>query len=407
MFYRETEFKDTEIGKIPKDWGVIELKDIGKLKDGDWILKKHYDENGEVRLLQVGDIGLGKFLDKSHRFISKSVAEELRVTYVKPKRHILISRMPDPIGRACTAPELPYPYIVAVDITMLEVSENLADKEFIMWFLNSDLNFWQIQQFASGATRNRVSRKNLEKIKIPLPPLEEQRKIAEILGTIDKAIQKTNEIIARTERLKKGLMQELLTKGLGHKEFKDTEIGRIPKDWKVVRLGDIAEKFISSGTPSTKEPRYWNGDIPWIRSVHITKYYIDKSMIEQYITKEGLENSASNIVPKGSLIVATRVGIGKSAVNLIDVAINQDLTGIVLNRSKVNPFYLVWYFHSPKIINLLEAVSRGTTIKGIPQDYIKKLLIPLPPLEEQKKIAQILSTVDKKLEIEKKRKRET
>ena len=264
----------------------------------------------------------------------------------------------------------------------------------------------QLKNRVHGSTMKHFKRSELKTTLIPLPPLPEQKKIAEILSTVDKAIEKVDEAIAKTERLKKGLMQELLTKGIGHKEFKySKELGcEIPKEWKVVKLSDVAKKFISGGTPSTKQPKYWNGDIPWIRSVHITKYYLDESMIEQYITKEGLENSASNIVPKDSLIVATRVGIGKSTVNLIDVAINQDLTGIVLNESKVDPFYLVLYFHFPKIINLLEAVARGTTIKGISQDYIKNMLIPLPPIEEQRKIAEILSTVDKKLELERKRK---
>ncbi|MEM5861197.1 MAG: restriction endonuclease subunit S, partial [Candidatus Aenigmatarchaeota archaeon] len=211
-------------------------------------------------------------------------------------------------------------------------------------------------------------------------------------------------IIAKTERLKKGLMQKLLTKGIGHKEFKDSEIGRIPKEWKVIRIGEVAEKFVSGGTPSTKEPKYWNGDIPWIRSVHLSKHYIDETLIEQYITKEGLENSASNIVPKGNLIIATRVGIGKAAINLIDVAINQDLVGIVINKSKLDPFFAVWCLLSPKISKLLESFGRGTTIKGITQNYIKNLPIPLPPLCEQQKIAEILSTVDKKLELERKRK---
>jgi type I restriction enzyme S subunit len=113
-----------------------------------------------------------------------------------------------------------------------------------------------------------------------------------------------------------------------------------------------------------------------------------------------LENSASNIVPKGNLIVATRVGIGKSAVNLIDVAINQDLTGIVINKSKLDPSFGVWYILSPKVSKLLESLGRGTTIKGIAQNYIKNLLIPLPSIGEQQKIAEILAAIDKELELE-------
>jgi len=150
--------------------------------------------------------------------------------------------------------------------------------------------------------------------------------------------------------------------------------------------------------PSTKNPKFWNGDIPWIRSVHLAGYYIDSSSVEHYITKEGLENSAANIVPKDNIIVATRVGIGKSAVNLIDVAINQDLTRIVLDKTKVNPFFVVWFLHSPNVIKILESFSRDTTIKGVPQNYLKNLWIPLPPITEQQKIAEILSNVDEAIQ---------
>jgi type I restriction enzyme S subunit len=180
--------------------------------------------------------------------------------------------------------------------------------------------------------------------------------------------------------------------------FKETPIGKIPKEWEAVKLSDISESFISGGTPSTKEPKYWNGNIPWIRSIHLSKYYINENSIEQYITKEGLENSASNIVPKGNLIIATRVGIGKSAVNLIDVAINQDLTGVVIDKLRAEPFYVVWYLLSPKTIRTLESFTRGTTIKGMAQDHIKNLLIPLPSLSEQQKIAEVLSTVDEAIQ---------
>ncbi|KUH33359.1 restriction endonuclease subunit S [Thermococcus celericrescens] len=116
------------------------------------------------------------------------------------------------------------------------------------------------------------------------------------------------------------------------------------------------------------------------------------------MTKKGLENSSTKVVPKGNVIIATRVGIGNSAVNLIDVAINQDLTGVIIDTSKIDPFFLVWYLHLPRVLMLFELFSRGTTIKGIPKKHLQELYVPLPPLPEQKKIAEILSTIDKAIE---------
>ena len=176
--------------------------------------------------------------------------------------------------------------------------------------------------------------------------------------------------------------------------FKETAVGKLPVDWKNYTLDEVSKEFISGGTPSTKKSEFWNGDIPWIRSVHLTGKYIDQSSVQQYITEKGLKRSAAKIVPRNSLIVATRVGVGKSALTLIDVAINQDLTGIVLDRSKVDGDFVVWYLHTQRVLRLLESFSRGTTIKGITQLSLKRLPIPCPPFIEQQEITKVLSVVD-------------
>ncbi|OYT64585.1 restriction endonuclease [Candidatus Bathyarchaeota archaeon ex4484_205] len=286
-------------------------------------------------------------------------------------------------------------------ITRIKVDESKVAPE---WVLYNFIKKWQGRYFRQVCVRHvgqaGIRSEDLMKTLIPLPPLPEQRKIAEILSTVDEAIQKVDEAIKKTERLKKGLMQELLTKGIGHTEFKDTEIGRIPKEWKVVRLRDVCLSFIGGGTPSTTNPDYWNGDIAWMTSAHIKGRVITTG--QKFITKEGLRNSTSNLIPKDNLLVATRVGIGKAAINKIDIAISQDLTGIIIDKNKSAPDFLYWC-----IINnerRLKSLAQGSTIKGILREELGRLKIPLPPLSEQQKIAEILSTVDKKLELERKRK---
>jgi type I restriction enzyme S subunit len=202
------EFKDTEIGRIPKEWEVVRLCDIGMLKDGDWILKENYTPEG-VRLIQIGDIGLGEFFDKSSRYISLERAKELNCTFIKPGE-VLISRMPDPIGRACLAPELPYPAIVAVDITILKAKKEIAEPGYLVHILNSHPTLAKVKMLSSGATRFRISRRNLEEIKISLPPFPEQRRIAEILSTVDKKLELERKRKEKLEVIKRGLMSDLL-----------------------------------------------------------------------------------------------------------------------------------------------------------------------------------------------------
>lgn len=151
----------------------------------------------------------------------------------------------------------------------------------------------------------------------------------------------------------------------------------IPSTWKWVRLGDIILSNIGGGTPSKQILDYWNGNIPWatvkdLNCVHLIET-IDK------ITTEGLINSSSNLIPKGNILICTRMGLGKIVFNDIDVAINQDLRGIILSEY-IEKYYLFYYY---KTLNI---EGKGLTVKGVSVDILNKLLIPLPPLAEQHRI---------------------
>jgi type I restriction enzyme S subunit len=178
----------------------VAIGDLGTLEDGDWILNADYALAG-VRLLQVGDVGRGVLTIKSKRFISPERAGELNCTLLRPG-DILISRMPDPIGRACAIPDLGYEAITAVDVAIFRPREEALDREFAVLYMNSRRWLQAVAARASGATRARISRRNLERQLIPLPRLSDQRRIAselrERLTTIDaitKSIEKELDAI--------------------------------------------------------------------------------------------------------------------------------------------------------------------------------------------------------------------
>lgn len=174
--------------------------------------------------------------------------------------------------------------------------------------------------------------------------------------------------------------------------FDSIKKAETPRGWASTTIGDVTEKFLNGGTPSTKNPEYWQGSIPWTTSSPMTSFYLDRG--EYTISKEGLEKSASNLIPKNNVLIATRVGIGKVSMNRIDVAINQDLTGLILDKTKILPEFFVWALHSKDYNQKLKGMSRGTTIKGLIRSELERFTIPLPPLPEQRRIATILSTVD-------------
>jgi type I restriction enzyme S subunit len=392
-------YKQTELGVIPENWNVIEIQNLKtnekhSFTDGDWIETPYIADNG-IRLIQTGNIGIGKFKEKNKKFISENTFIKLKCKEVK-EGDILICRLADPVGRSCIVPKI-QKSITSVDVAILRPNTNFTSIKFINDILNFENQLLKANNLASGTTRKRISRKNLGKIKIPLPPLAEQKKIANILSTVDEKIALIDNQIEETETLKKGLMQKLLTEGIGHSEFKNSEIGRIPVGWGVVTLESICKKIIGGGTPSKDINDYWkNGNISWATVKDMTNNNKYLSSTIDKITTIGLKNSSANLIPKMNLITSTRMGLGRFFINIVDMTINQDLKALILKEDN-DLDYIYWILSSNA--QILEDMGTGTTVKGIKLNELKKLKIPLPPLKEQNKIAKILSTTDEKLEI--------
>ncbi|TCO60408.1 restriction endonuclease subunit S [Caldanaerobacter subterraneus] len=254
----------------------------------------------------------------------------------------------------------------------------------------------------------------VNKLSFLLPPLPEQRKIAEILETIDNAIEKTDAIIEKYKRIKQGLMQDLLTKGVvnegeGESErwrlrdenidkFKDSPLGRIPEEWEVVDVyGHV--NLINGGTPSTARPEFWNGSIPWlsVEDFNIGKRWVFSS--SKYITELGLKQSATKLLKKGMLIISARGTVGVLAQLGADMAFNQSCYGLdAKDKMKLSNDFL--YYALKHFITSFLSLAYGNVFNTITRETFKEILIPLPPLPEQQRIASILSQIDEVIEKE-------
>ncbi|MCL9775378.1 restriction endonuclease subunit S [Vibrio methylphosphonaticus] len=160
--------------------------------------------------------------------------------------------------------------------------------------------------------------------------------------------------------------------------------------WSSVALSTLVD-IKGGGTPSKANPEYWNGSIPWA-SVKDFKSS-DLNSASDYITQEGIDNSATSLIPSGNLIVPTRMALGKVAINSVDIAINQDLKALIIkDESVVDTEYLFRCIQSKS--EEIVRQGKGATVKGITVDVLKNLQIPLPPLETQKQIATVLEKSD-------------
>jgi type I restriction enzyme S subunit len=243
-------------------------------------------------------------------------------------------------------------------------------------------------------------RSDLETVLVPIPSIVEQRAVVGVLGVVDSAIELVDRVIWKTERLKKGLMQELLTKGIGHKEYKDTPIGKIPKEWDVVRLKDIAiiERGKFAHRPRN-EPRFYGGKIPFIQTGDIAEA---KALIKNYsqtLNEEGLK--ISKLFKKGTIVVSIAGNIGDVGVLDFDSCFPDSVIGISV-RDDIDVFFLMYMLQNLQYE--LSARAPRSTQKNINLEILGSLRVLIPPFSEQEKIAAVLSDVNTKLELERKEK---
>jgi len=362
------EFKQTEIGKIPKEWEVVRLGEIFSLEYGKGLTEKER-ENGEYPV--YGSNGVVGYHSQ----------------YIVKGPGIIVGRK-GTIGAITWSNRNFWP----IDTTYyILLKKPETDLKWLFYKLSS-LKLAKLNM-ATGTPG--LNRDLVYKLQIPLPPLPEQQKIAEILSTVDQAIEKVDDSIAKTERLKKGLMQELLTKGIGHKEFKNTEIGGIPKEWEVVRIKDIGEVFTGK-TPSTSKDSYWNGDIPFITPEDMTgEKYVYRT--NRYVSFEGANQSGKILPPNTVLVVCIGSTVGKVALTHKESVTNQQINS-VLCKEKVD-HDCVYYAISHRSY-MLKNYSGVAAVPIVKKSLFEEFKIPLPQkITEQQKIAEILSTVDKRLEL--------
>ena len=374
-------YKNTIMGEIPEDWALKNLGDneVSLIKMGQSPPSNTYNKVGDGLPFLQGNAEFG------FKYPSFTIYCSLPLKTTQPG-DILIS-VRAPVGDVNIANS---EYCIGRGLAAIRPNSKNTVSLFLYYTLNHSKVV--LERISTGSTFKAIGKEQLYGLKIPFPKIKEQQKIAEILSAADGAIQKVNEQITLTEQLKNGLMQKLLTRGIGHTRFRETEIGEIPEDWSSLELNEVAQRFVSGGTPSTKNKGYWNGHIHWTRGANLTNHYLTNG--EKTITDEGLKYSSSNIVKSGNLLVATRVSVGNVSINQIDIAISQDVTGIILDKTRMTEDFLYWYFKYTK--DTITAYNRGSTIKGITRNDFQKLKITVPPISEQNKIADMLNTAELK-----------
>ena len=264
--------------------------------------------------------------------------------------------------------------------------------DFYSYYFGSEPFYREIYKIAQEGARNHgllnVATEDFFKIRIANPPLEEQRRIAEILGCCDRVIALKKELIAEKKKQKKALMQKLLNPDSGFR------LPGFSGEWKNIVLEDICS-FAGGGTPDTKREDFWNGTIPWISSADVEEKNFSVNP-HRFITTEAIKFSATQLCPQESLLIVSRVGVGKIAIAQEPLCTSQDFT----NLTKINGNVIFYAYLLKTILEAKARQTQGTSIKGITVAEIKHFQLAVPQSQkEQQAIADILSAADKEIDL--------
>jgi type I restriction enzyme S subunit len=227
--------------------------------------------------------------------------------------------------------------------------------------------------------------------------LPDQRKIAGVLGVVQRAMEQQERLLVLTADLKKTLLHRLFTQGLCGEPQKSTDLGPIPESWEVVELGSLA-KIGNGSTPKRDNEGYWQGGtIPWLNSAKIHERFITEA--DQFVTDLAVKECHLPRVKPGSLLVAiTGQGktLGNTALVSFETCINQHLAYAQFTTSRVVPEFILWFMQTR--YDHLRSISQagGSTKGALTCGYLKTYPVPLPSLDEQREIADVFAALDRK-----------
>lgn len=389
-------YKMTELGELPVEWEVGYLENIAQRLSGhtpDKKICKYW--NGDIPWISLKDT---KRLDK--RYISETT-DYTTEEGIKNSSAVMLPRGTVVLSRDAT--------VGKVGITDKKMA---TSQHFINYVCGEKLNnlylyydFYNrkplFERIGVGSTIKTIGLPFFKSLNIVLPSVKEQQKIADILSTVDDKIENTENILGKTKELKKGLMQRLLTKGIGHDRFKNTDIGEIPEKWEVISLNNLGETYTGLSGKSKEDFGKGKPYIPYKNIFNNTK--VDISYLD-YVNIE--KNEQQNVVQYGDVFFTTSSEtpeeVGMSSVILDEIEelyLNSFCFGYRLNSFEIlSPNYARYLLRGDYIRKKMNILAQGSTRFNLSKNSVLQIKIPIPPLKEQLLIASILFSIDEKIE---------
>ena len=371
-------YKDRVIGWIPEDWEIAALSDTGEIISGGTPDTTNSDYwNGTFAWCTPTDItGLkgNRYIKKTERCISEEGLNNSSATLLPENSLVICTRAT--IGD-CAINQVP----ISTNQGFKSIKPNNDwDVTFLYYFIKANKPI--LVKLSSGSTFLEISKSSFEKIPIPKPQKSEQSKIAYILSAVDDKIDAINVRITQTQQLKNGLMQQLLTKGIGHTKFKDSPLGEIPENWEVVKLGEITNVCVGK---DLLEQNYSPNLSDEYKYPVYSNTVENKGLYGYYNIQEYTGNSVT--------VIGRGVGVGTAFPRKDSFGAIGRLV-VLFPKNGLDEIYL-----SYTINFCVKFFAESSAIPQLTGAQISKYLITFPPFQEQQKIAEILTSVDEKLDV--------
>lgn len=398
-------YKDIGLSEIPVDWEVRKINEVALLNPDN--LTSQTDDDLLIRYVDIESVSEGK-INNYKPFIFKNAPSRARRKVVKGD--IIFSTV-RPYLKAFAMIKDIYPNVIcSTGFAVLRGIEGIVEQKYLYQFISSEIFLRQLLNKMVGSNYPAVNTSEFEKTLIAAPSsLVEQCKVAQILFTIDNSIARTENLIEKYKQLKHGLLQDLLTRGIGEdgnprpiyeeapELYQETDIGIIPTNWEVRHLNEIGQ-VVTGNTPSTNIEKYYGGNSMFISPFDITEEEVYINNTEKTLTYEGLQQT--RVIPENSIcVVCIGSTIGKIAITTKDCATNQQINSLIPhNKYLYKLYYYLMEFYLKRQL-MVEAGLQAVPI--VNKSKFEKMVIPIPNDEkEQKVIYDTLTSIDKKIESE-------
>ena len=383
---------------VPEGWKVLKICDFAKVTDGAHKTPTYTDDG--VPFLRVTDMKHKNVFNKGIKYISRD-EHEMLIKRCNPEVNDILYSKNGTIGITRLI-DWSREFSIFVSLALIKIKTESVTPFYLKHILNSEIAWKQIRDRSKQGTVTNLHLEEIKEFDIPTPPLPEQQKIAAILTSVDEVIEKIQAQINKLKDLKTGMMQELLTRGVGvdgkpHTEFKDSPVGRIPKAWEVVKFKDIFHDYKYGPRFSSKDYDIL-GNVKTIRGTDLSSNGVIKYK-QVPIAKLEKKLVEQNSLQDGDLVMITTADCGATA-----VFESQDLPYIasayaikLTPKEGLNSKYINYFMQTSDALSQVDSFIRKGTVANLPGSDVMSITLALPSKDEQNKIVLILGQLDKRI----------